>query len=388
MTKKTSLRAAQTSDLALGIMSGTSVDSVDCALCAVTRKWVKLQRHWQVAFPKRLRERIVAAAKDQSSSWEIAQLHHDLGRFYASAVRLGLGQDQPKVIGLHGQTIFHSPTKRNPATFQLGEAAWLVEELGLPVVSNFRAADLAAGGQGAPLATLFHKLAFGREKRVVCVNNLGGISNVTLLDFRVKESPRILAFDTGPANMLLDIAIRHFTEGRKKCDTDGKWAARGKVDEFLLSEWLEHPFLKTPPPKSTGREMFGETFWQAALRRIMARRLSCYDVISTLTEYTARSIALNYALHLGAKPDEVILCGGGAANHTLVERINQNLRALFPGTEVVTSDSLGWPVQAVEPAAFAVLAWYRIKGLPGNLPETTGARHAAVLGQLAVRNSR
>lgn len=384
MTKRTSLRAGQKPDLALGIMSGTSVDGVDCALCAVNQKQVKLQRHWQVAFPGRLRERIVAAAKGQSSSWEIAQLHHDLGRFYAHAVRLGLGQDRPKVIGLHGQTIFHSPTKRNPATFQLGEAAWLVEELGLPVVSNFRAADLAAGGQGAPLATLFHKLAFGRQKHVVCVNNLGGISNVTLLDFRVKQSPRILAFDTGPANMLLDIAVRHFTEGRKKCDTDGKWAARGKVDEFLLSEWLEHPFFKTPPPKSTGREMFGETFWQAALRRIMARRLSCYDVIATFTEYTARSIALNYALHLGVKPDEVILCGGGAANHTLVEKINQNLRALFPGTEVVTSDSLGWPVQAVEPAAFAVLAWYRIKGLPGNLPETTGARHAAVLGQLAV----
>jgi len=384
MTKRTRLRASQRSDLALGIMSGTSVDGVDCALCAVTHKQVKLQRHWQVSFPLRLRKRIVSAAKGQSSSWEIAQLHHDLGRFYARAVRLGLGQDRPKVVGLHGQTIFHSPTKRNPATFQLGEAAWLVEELRLPVVSNFRAADLAAGGQGAPLATLFHKLAFGQPKRVVCVNNLGGISNVTLLDFRAKDSPRILAFDTGPANMLLDIAVRDFTDGRKKCDTNGKWAARGNVDEVLLSEWLEHPFFRTPPPKSTGREMFGETFWHAALRRIKARGLSCYDVIATLTEYTARSIALNYALHLGAKPDRVILCGGGAANHTLVERITRSLRALFADAEVVTSDSLGWPLQAVEPAAFAVLAWYRIKELPGNLPETTGASHAAVLGQLAV----
>ncbi|MGC8991162.1 MAG: anhydro-N-acetylmuramic acid kinase, partial [Verrucomicrobiia bacterium] len=309
---------------------------------------------------------------------------HDLGRFYASAVRSGLGQDRPMVIGLHGQTIFHSPTKRNPATFQLGEAAWLVEELRLPVVSNFRAADLAAGGQGAPLATLFHKLAFGQRKRVVCVNNLGGISNVTLLDFRATDSPRILAFDTGPANMLLDIAVRYFTDGRKKCDADGKWGARGIVDEVLLSEWLEHPFFRAPPPKSTGREMFGETFWQSALRRIKARRLSCIDVIATLTEYTARSIALNYALHLGVKPDRVILCGGGAANHTLVQRITQSLRALFANVEVVASDSLGWPLQAVEPAAFAVLAWHRIKGLPGNLPETTGARHSAVLGQLSV----
>lgn len=384
MTKRTPLRDSQRTDLALGIMSGTSVDGVDCALCAVTDTQVKLRRHWQVSFPKRLRERIISAAKCQSSSWEVAQLHHDLGRFYACAVRSGLGQDRPMVIGLHGQTIFHSPKKRNPATFQLGEAAWLVEELRLPVVSNFRAADLAAGGQGAPLATLFHKLAFGQQRRVVCVNNLGGISNVTLLDFRAEDSPRILAFDTGPANMLLDIAVRHFTEGRKKCDTDGKLAARGAIDEFLLSEWLEHPFFRAPPPKSTGREMFGDTFWRTALRRIKARRLSCFDVIATLTEYTARSIAFNYALHLGAAPDRVILCGGGAANHMLVGRITQNLRALFAEVEVVKSDSLGWPLQAVEPAAFAVLAWYRIKGLPGNLPETTGARHAAVLGQLAV----
>lgn len=371
-------------ELVLGIMSGTSVDCVDCALCTISNKRVTLVRHWQVQFPQQLRNRILAAAHGHATSWEVAVLHHDLGRFYAGAVLSGIGRDRPVAIGLHGQTVFHSPGKVSSATFQLGEAAWIAEELRVPVVCNFRAADLAAGGQGAPLATLFHKIAFASKRRVVCVNNLGGISNVTLLDWRSGSSPRIVAFDTGPANLLLDTAMRHFTSGKKPFDFDGKWAANGKVDEVILGRWIKHPYFALPPPKSTGREMFGEKFWRNALKTMKTRHLSKYDLLATLTEYTARSIALNYKLHLGAKPDVVILCGGGAKNPTLVRRIAQNLVDSFGPVDVVTSDSLGWPCQAVEPAAFALLAWRRIHRMPGNVPETTGARRAAVLGQLAV----
>jgi len=374
----------QKAGLALGIMSGTSVDSVDCALCAVASDRVKLRRHWQVRFPDRLRERVLAAARGETASWETAQLHHDLGRFYARAVSAGLGGDHPVVVGLHGQTVFHRPDRRAPATLQLGEPAWLVERLRVPVVSNFRAADLAAGGQGAPLATLFHQKVFGTPGRVVCVHNLGGISNVTLLDWGDQCALRVLSFDTGPANMLLDMAMRHYTRGRLVYDRDGRWAAQGRANEMLLQKWLGHPFFRSPPPKSTGREMFGEPFWRTALPRIKARRLSPYDALATLTELTARSIALNYRLHLHCRPDRLVLSGGGAANPTLVGRIATAFRADVPALEVVTSAALGWPLQAVEPAAFALLAWHRLHGLPGNLPETTGARRALTLGQLAV----
>lgn len=369
--------------LALGIMSGTSIDSVDCALCAVSKSVIRLRRHWQVMFPSSLRKRLYAAACGDAKSWELAQLHHDLGRFYVRAVQAGLGEDLPVVVGLHGQTVFHRPCRRSPATLQLGESAWLVEALRVPVISNFRAADLAAGGQGAPLATLFHRVAFGVPGRVVCVNNLGGISNVTMINWRTRGAPRILAFDTGPANMLMDTAMRHFTGGRLAYDRDGAWAARGRVNQDLLSRWLRHQFFHAKPPKSTGREMFGDVFWRGAIREMEARGLSRFDVLATLTEFTAQSIALNYELHLSDIPDRVVLAGGGAANETLVSRIAAGLRTLRCDLELVVSEAVGWPLQAVEPAAFALLAWYRMRHLPGNLPETTGARHAAVLGQVA-----
>jgi anhydro-N-acetylmuramic acid kinase len=367
--------------LALGIMSGTSIDGVDFALCAVSRGRIKLRRLRSVRFPVALRRGLQSAAAGAASSWDAGQLHHDLGRFYArEAIRStkGAGID---VAGLHGQTIFHQPGKQFPATFQLGEPAYLARALGVPVVNNFRAADLAAGGQGAPLATLFHLEVFGRRGSHVCVQNLGGIGNVTSIDWRGTK-PRVLAFDTGPANVLLDLAMRHFSNGRLSLDRDGRRASRGRASERLLERWLRHPYFLQPPPKSTGRELFGESFFNPALRAMTRARMSENDMLATFSELTARSISLNYSRHLPAGPKEIILAGGGALNSDLRRRMERAFEKIGPSTSIVSCADRGWPPQSIEPAAFALLAARRLEGRPGNLPETTGAESAVLCGQL------
>jgi anhydro-N-acetylmuramic acid kinase len=306
-------------------------------------------------------------------SHELGQLHHDLGRFYAAQAR---GRTRPDAVGLHGQTVYHHPDRRAPATLQIGEPAYLAEALGVPVVSNFRAADMAAGGQGAPLATMFHRLVFARRGEAVCVNNIGGISNVTALDWRRGAEPKVMAFDTGPGNMLVDMAMSHFSGGQRRMDRNGALAARGQPDERLLGRWLRHPYFRQPPPKSTGRELFGEPFFARVVKEL--RGLPLGDAIATLTELTARSLAVNYRLHLGFIPDEIILTGGGANNPALVAAIGRQL----PGVTIQSCQSFGWPPQSIEPAAFALLAALRLEGKPGNLPATTGARHAVLLGQI------
>lgn len=363
------------SSLVLGIMSGTSIDSVDYALCRISESSVKLEKLWSSDFPADLRRLLHRAAANEASSWEIGQTHHDLGRFYAS--QAGRGK-RPDFVGLHGQTVFHNPDKKAPATIQLGEPAYLVERLGVPVVSNFRSADIAAGGQGAPLATVFHQFAFAKHGKHICVNNLGGISNVTSMDWRRGAKPKMIAFDTGPANVLIDLAMRHFTRGRQHMDKDGAWAAKGQVCMTAVQRWLRHEYFSMKPPKSTGRELFGEPFFKTAMREM--RRLNKFDVLATFTEFTARSLALNYQRFLPAVPDRLILTGGGAANPQLMKVIATQFP---PTTEVLTSESLGWPVQAIEPAAFALLAWLRMNGKPGNLPETTGACRAVLCGQVS-----
>lgn len=363
----------------LGIMSGTSIDGVDYALCEVSARSVTLLKLWSREFPRVMQRRLHVAAANECAAHELAQLHHDLGRLFAEQAA-GLNA-RAQLVGLHGQTVYHHPDRETPATLQLGEPAYLSEALAVPVVNNFRVADMAAGGQGAPLATLFHRIAFATRGRHVCVNNLGGISNVTSLDWRTGSQPRIAAFDTGPANVLIDIAMRKFTGGRKTYDANGTWARRGRIDESMLSRWLRHRFFRAAPPKSTGRELFGERFWRE--NKLGERsKVSQFDLLATLTEFTARSLTLNYRLHLRSLPGIVVLCGGGANNVFLVERITVALRELNPKVQVVTSQALHWPAQAVEPAAFALLAYYRWKGLPANIPATTGARREVLLGQI------
>jgi anhydro-N-acetylmuramic acid kinase len=201
---------------------------------------------------------------------------------------------------------------------------------------------------------------------------------VTSLDLRGGGKPRIVAFDTGPANILMDMAVRHFSDGRQVCDKDGLQAARGRVNEMILAGWLKHPYFNMRPPKSTGRELFGEQFLEKAISAIPKRD----DLLATLAELTARSIAESYQKHLPNIPDEVILCGGGAYNAHLRARIASAVHELRPGTRVGTSAEFRWDPQVIEPCAFALLAWLSFHGKAGNLPQTTGASGPRVLGQV------
>lgn len=367
----------------LGVMSGTSLDGVDYALCRIGESGIALIDLWHAAFPPQLGRRLQAAARDASGVYELGRLHHELGRFYAREASRGLGHRRIDAAALHGQTVFHEPGPPGRATLQIGEPAWMVEALRVPVVSNFRAADLAAGGQGAPLATEFHRVVFARQGRCVCVNNLGGISNVTALDWRRGRRPALRAFDTGPANLLLDLAARHFSGGRRKYDRNGRLAAKGEVRRELLDRWLRHPFFRRRPPKSTGREEFGEVFWEGARTDCEAAGMNAADALATLTAFTAASLALNYRLHLAAPPDALILCGGGAENPTLRQAIATAVRELHPTVDIRTSRELGWPSQAIEPAAFAWLGALRLEGRRPSIALTTGACREALLGQVS-----
>ena len=359
-------------------MSGTSIDGVDYALCRISPRRIQLADSWQVKFPPLLKRQIHLAARGEANSHEVGQLHHDLGRFLALHASR---RARPELVGMHGQTIFHRSDKQAPATLQIGEPAYLAESLRVPVISNFRAADIAAGGEGAPLATLFHERVFGRARRHVCVQNIGGIGNVTSLNYR-KEPRRILSFDTGPGNLLIDLAITGFTNGKMRFDRDGCYARRGAVHESLLNTWLRAPFFTQAPPKSTGREQFGESFLQKTKQHCHRLGLSKNDVLATLTAFTAQSIALNYRLHLGTPPDEVIVAGGGARNLLLRAWLAREFSAWDRGIKVKATTDFGWAEQSIEPSAFALLAYHRWHKLPGNVPGTTGARRPVLLGQI------
>ncbi|MFN0066552.1 MAG: anhydro-N-acetylmuramic acid kinase [Limisphaerales bacterium] len=362
----------------LGIMSGTSLDGADFALCRQGRGRLTLEDLWSAAFPAALRRRLLDAAGDAATVWELGRLHHDLGRFYARAALHGLHGRRVEAAGLHGQTVFHAPPPRG-ATLQIGSPAWLAEALRVPVVADFRGADLAAGGHAAPLASLFHLRTFARRDRLVAVQNLGGIGNVTSLDWRDRRrsAPAVLAFDTGPANLPLDLAAAHVSGGRLACDRDGRLALSGRADARLVARWLRDPFIRRPPPKSTGRERYGGPFFRRALVEAEAAGVAGPNLLATLTAYVAATVAENHRRHLPAPPGEVILCGGGAENPALVAA----LREAFGGASTLRrSAELGWPAQAIEPAAFALLALERLRGRPGNLPSTTGAARAVCCG--------
>jgi anhydro-N-acetylmuramic acid kinase len=358
----------------LGIMSGTSLDGVDYALCEIaSAAKIRLLEHWSVAFPKSLKERLHRAARNEATSYEVGELHHALGRFYAKGMEARRGKRRVELIGLHGQTVFHNPGR---ATLQLGEPAYLAEQLRVPIISNFRATDIAAGGQGAPLATIFHRHVFARRGEHIAVNNLGGISNVTSLDWRRGKEPRVIAFDTGPGNVLIDMAAREFFN--KPFDRNGTFARRGNISERHVGDWLKHPYFRLAPPKSTGRELFGEPFFKEALKL----KLAPHDLVATFTELTARSIAFCYRADLPSLPRAVILAGGGSQNKFLVERISAAFQELDSTIQVQTTADYGWDPQVIEAAAFALLAWLTWRKQPGNIPATTGAKGPRILGQI------
>jgi len=368
--------------LVIGLLSGTSADGTDAALCAIegvadtTRCTVR--GFVSTPFARPLRERIFRLA--EANAAELCDLDVLLGEAFAeAAVAVAAASGVPladvDLIGSHGQTAVHHPRSagRVGATLQIGEAAVIAERTGCPVVSDFRVRDVAAGGEGAPLVPLADHLLFRAPGRRRAMQNIGGIANVTLVSERLAD---LVAFDNAPGNMPLDTVARAASDGVEAFDRDGIRAARGKIDDALLTELHRHPFLSQPPPKSTGREDFGREFVYPLLTRFGDRK---DDLLATLTRFSAEAIARSYREALPAMPDEVYISGGGALNPTLM----RHLVELLAPIPVQSLAALGVDPEAKEAIAFAVLANQTLFGAAGNLPAVTGAAGPRVLGKLS-----
>ncbi len=407
----------------IGLMSGTSADGVEAALISAgdlrSRKaGVSLIAHKSFPFPKPLKGRILRLSEFSASSGipriprrspsgrsppqttaELTALHFALGeRFAAAAIGVaeaaGVNLSDVTAIGSHGQTVCHRPPlgpRTVGATLQIGEAAVISERTGVTTIADFRPADVAAGGLGAPLTPYPHAVLFSRPDRPVLVVNLGGIANVTWIPpaFQPEGPERpagLRGFDTGPANMLLDAAVMKFSRGRAACDRGGKMASRGEVEDKLLCHLMGHPFIRRKPPKATGREGFGAPFLEGALKAFLDLRgrkairfesQAFCDFMATLAAFTARSIGKQVKRFL-ADVGEAVVCGGGARNPVLM----QGLRAEFPSVAVVRSDDRGIPSEAVEAVSFALLARATLLDIPASVPEVTGARRPVVHGKI------
>ena len=379
--------------LVVGLMSGTSMDGVDAALVEIQGKadhiHVRLLNFFRAPFPGSLRRKLLElAAGCTTSTGEISQLNFLLGGLFADAAlgacrRAGIAPRRLAVIGSHGQTIYHQgkPSyvrgRLIASTLQIAEAAVIAERTGVPVVSDFRTADMAAGGQGAPLVPIVDYLLLRQERKGVVALNLGGIANITVIPAGARPAD-VFGFDTGPGNMIVDGLVRHFTKGRKGYDEGGRWAERGKLIEPLLTRALAFPYFRRDPPKSAGREQFGS--WFVKHYFLGRRNLRPQDLLRTATELTARSIrdALERFVFPKVKTNRSIVSGGGAHNRFLIRRLQEILREL----PVNLSDNYGLPVDAKEAIAFAVLADRSLHGHAGNLPTVTGARRSVVLGKI------
>jgi anhydro-N-acetylmuramic acid kinase len=376
-----------------GLMSGTSLDGIDVLLLEVASdgedpagiRWA-VRAFRSVPYSPRRRGKIREALADGTPG-RLATLHAELGEWMAHAFLIlldqeGIGAGEVAALGSHGQTIWHEPPEedRRGATLQLGDAATLAERTGIPVVSDLRSRDVAAGGHGAPLVPWADWVFFRQEGKGRAIQNLGGMGNVTFLPGS-GELAGVRAFDTGPGVALLDGAARWASGGGEPWDRDGRRAARGTVDRGFLEKLLEDPFFRKKPPRSTGRERFGESFLRTIVDRLDPHEPGEWDdVLATLTALTAESVARSYRTFLPVTEiDEVVLTGGGARNPTLVRFLEE---ALSPLPVAVGAEALGMDPDAREAAAFALLAWAHLRGVPGNLPGATGAAGPRVLGSL------
>jgi anhydro-N-acetylmuramic acid kinase len=369
--------------LAIGLMSGTSIDGVDAALVRILPREagydVKLLRFETQPLDSKLREALLGALPPNSGSVAaVAQIHHTLGLTYAKAARAVAANERVDYVASHGQTVWHDGPART--TLQLGDPFVIRETVEATVCYDFRSADCAAGGQGAPLVAYVDALLLSSAEEDRVALNLGGIANLSILRRGVPPEQTI-AFDTGPSNMLIDAFVRARTGDRSAFDQDGKLAVAGTVNAELLAAMLADEYFAKPPPKTTGRERFGEQF--LARYDPELSRLSVEDGAATLTELTAASVADAIA-RAGMAGARVMVGGGGAHNVTLLARLAARLQP----ARVETSDAMGLPVDAKEAIAFAVLGYETLRGRPANVPAATGARHGAVLGAIAPFNLR
>ena len=371
-------------------MSGTSGDGVDVAIVRLSgrrsRTRFELIAHCSFSYPLAVREAVLQAMNSQSIAVsDLARLNFLLAEIYADCVKRAqqLSGVDCELVGCHGQTIYHQGDAakflgRNIAcTLQIGEGAVLAARLGIPVVSDFRPADMAAGGMGAPLVPFLDFLVFRHSKRGRIVQNIGGIGNLTAIPAAASPE-QVRAFDTGPGNMVMD-AICEKLFGQA-FDDAGKLAAKGKVLEAVLANCLKHPFFKRKGPRTAGREEFGREYMVDFLKQ--CGRATKHDILATATALTARSIGL--AVRALSKTDayhELFVSGGGTRNLTLMEMIRSDVSEL--GVDVLLTDAVGVPSQAKEAIAFAVLAYQSWHRSPSNVPGATGAKHEAILGKIS-----
>jgi len=377
----------------IGLMSGTSVDGIDAAVVEITghglETTVNLIAFETFPFPPDVPQRILALCQlDTSRVDDICEMNFYIGHLFAEAVKHTLQKNgmfarDIDLIGSHGQTIHHlprlnEPQGKIPSTLQIGEPAVIAHETGIPTIADFRVADMAAGGQGAPLVSYPDYLLFRDTAKTVGLLNIGGIANLTVLPAN-GSFDSVSAADTGPGNMCVDAVVSEITDGTERYDEAGRRAAQGTPHQPLIDEWLKHPFFHLPPPKTTGREMFGHTFALACLTVCREHNLSDNDSVATVTELTVQTVALYISQFVSEQNpiDILYVSGGGVHNQTLMQRLSE----VLANTVVEPVDSSGISADAKESIAFAILANESLHGQAGNLPSATGASMRKVLGK-------
>src|SRR5688572_1415659 len=344
-----------------GIMSGTSLDGVDVAVVDIKGSRFDVVKHATTAYPAELRERLLAVSNTEAHVSEISSLNFQLAEVYAKAIRsCRVPLSSIELIGCHGQTVFHE----RASTLQLGDGSVLAERIGIPVVSDFRPRDMAAGGRGAPLVPYLDYLLYRDKKLGRVALNIGGIANITAIPPNGSASD-VVAFDTGPGNMVTDQLMKLFTRGKQSFDDRGEVASIGHVDRGLLNNLLRRPYFREKPPKTAGREQYGKEF----VTDLRETGLSFPDLISTATAFTAATVAVGMKRFVKHRVDEVIVSGGGVHNRTLMAY----LQGFLPGVKLRTSDEFGVNSDAKEAIAFAILAHETWHKRPSNLPSATGA---------------
>lgn len=355
--------------LAIGLMSGTSADGVTAALVRFSGRQVRVLRCKTFPYSPTLRSRVLAAA--QLHTPELSRLNMELGAAFAKAaldIRKG---SKPSVIGSHGQTVWHGPDQAPPNTLQIAEPSVIAERTGLPVVADFRPRDMACGGQGAPLVPAFDEFLFA-DGPLRAVVNIGGIANISIAGRGKLWS----AFDTGPGNGLMDLAVRLASKGRRGMDRNGRLAHQGWANASLIEKLLQHPYFKRRAPKSLDKDSFGEVFLKKNFGPLTEARLP--DILATLCLFTARSIVQSIAASAPGRIKECVVSGGGALNPTLMHALQLTLDPI----PLKCSDAYGLPVMAKEAACFAWLGWRAINGRTNNCPQATGSRRRLILGKI------
>jgi len=366
-----------------GLMSGTSADGVDVAIIEMENRQVDLLAYATYPYPRALRERLFSLFRFEGVGVEeISRLNFALGKRFGQAVlrlceEANIKLSSLDLIGSHGQTVFHEPRGKIRSTLQIAEPAVIAQMTGVTTVADFRCRDLAAGGEGAPLVPYADYILFRHPRRCRAIQNIGGIANVTYLPSCCKIGD-ILAFDTGPGNMVIDGLTSLITGGKQKYDKQGRISAKGEVNPPLLRDMLKHPFCQRRPPKSTGREEFGLAYCNQFYKLAQAKGLQNANIVATATAFTAVSIAQAYRKFLPRLPEEMIIAGGGVHNQTLVRMLQEELN----GVSIMMMDELGVNSDAREAVSFAVLAYAAIKGYPNNVASATGAAEPVILGKI------